>query len=106
ILSYHTEIVMRHYRLSQDVYVEMFADEAILFVANLDVMLTVNAAAAELFEAARSVLADRPFTRGECTSFLLDTYDMTPDQAERQTLSLLSFGLRNHIVIKKGDPCQ
>ena len=90
---------MRRYRLSQDVHVEMFDDEAILFVAERNVMLTVNPAAAELFAAAHSVLADRPFTRSECTDFLLDSYEISPEQAERQTLSLLSFGLRNRIVI-------
>ena len=93
---------MRNYLLSKDVFIEKFDDEAILFVANRDVMLTVNPAAAELFETAHAVLADRSFSRGECTDFLLDTYEITAEQAQRQTLSLLSFGLRNRIVIKTG----
>ena len=91
---------MKHYRLSPNVHIELFEEEAILFVADEDVMVTVNEAGAELFEAAHGALKNLPFTRSECRDFLLDNYDLSMEEAEHEAVSLLSFGLRNRIVVK------
>lgn len=94
---------MHCYHFSPDVYVERFDDDAILFLADRDLMLTVNLAAGELYEAARSALGKRPFNRRECTEFLIDNYELSSAEADRQTRSLLSFGLRHRILVK-GEP--
>ena len=91
---------MKHYRLSPNVHIELFDKEAILFVADRDLMVTVNQAGAELFEVAKGALKDLPFTRYECRDFLLENYDLTAEEAEEEAVSLLSFGLRNRIVVK------
>ena len=93
---------MKHYRLSPNVHVELFDEEAIFFVADRDVMVTVNQAAAELYEAAQHSLKHQPFTRSECRDFLLENYDLSAEEAEEEALSLLSFGLRNRVVVKGG----
>ena len=91
------------YDFSPDVYVERFDDDVILFLAERDLMLTVNLAAGELYEAARSALGKRPFNRRQCTEFLTENYELSSAEADRQARSLLSFGLRRGILVK-GEP--
>jgi len=89
---------MRHYRLSPDVYLERFDEDAILFVADRARMVTVNRAAAELYEAACTALSDRPFTPAEGAELLLRSYDLAAEDALRQVQAMLAFGLRQRIV--------
>ena len=94
---------MRCYHFSPDVYVERFDDDVILFLADRDLMLTVNLAAGELYETARSVIGDRSFSHHDCMTFLIDTYVLTEEESRRQTRSILTFGLRHRILVK-GEP--
>ena len=88
---------MRRYQLSTHVYLEIFPDDAVMFVADRHIMLNINHAAAQLYEA---FLRDNPFTRDDMLYFLLDNYDISRNDAERQLRSLLGFGLRHGVVTK------
>jgi hypothetical protein len=92
------------YRFSPDVFVEHFDDDAILFLAHRDLMFTVNHAAGLLYETARSVVGGRPFSRRDCTDFLVENYELPIEEACRQANSLLSFGLRHRILVKGENP--
>lgn len=91
---------MRHYRLCSQVYVESFDDEAIFFAADNQLMVTVNQEAAELYELFRCDRGQQPFTRDECSAFLIDNYELSAEQADAEVSSLLCFGLRKRIILK------
>lgn len=91
---------MPYYRLSPNIYLEFFDDEAIFLVADRDVMVTANRAAAQLFSKARDVIADRAFSRSDCIDFLLEHYDMGEREATRQVRSILGFALRQRLVLR------
>ncbi len=93
---------MHRYAFSPEVYVEQFDDDAILLLANRDLMLTVNLAASQLYQAARAVLGDQTFSRCDCTAFLIENYDLPSAEARRQTRVLLACGLRHRILVKGG----
>ena len=92
---------MHCYQLSPNVYLEAFKKEAVLLVADRDVMITVNHAAAQLFECARESIGANEFGRSDCVRFLSENYDVSVCEAEAQMRSILAFGLRQHMVLKK-----
>lgn len=91
---------MHLYQISPHIYVESFDEDAVLLVADRDVMVTVNRAAAELFEKAKATMENSFFSRSDCVNFLLDQYDLTILDAEKQMRSILGFGLKQYLVIK------
>lgn len=91
---------MRLYQLSPHVFVETFADDAVLLIADRDVMVRVNHAAAQLYEQARGALGDESFSRADCVALLLETFDLSRPDAERQVRSLLGFALRQALARK------
>jgi hypothetical protein len=90
-----------HYQFSPHLYLEFFEADAVLLIADRDVMVTLNHAAARLFEEALELFQDRTFSRSDCVDFLLHNYDMTASEAEREVRSLLGFGLIMALVVKK-----
>lgn len=91
---------MHLYHLSPHVFLELFAEDAILLIAERDLMVTVNLAAARLFEQARELIGDRPFSRSDCRDFLLEQYELDEVQAEHQTRSILGFSLRQKLIVR------
>ena len=89
------------YRLSPHIYLETFDDDAVLLVADRDVMVTVNHAAAQLFSQARTTVGESEFSRSDCVHFLLDNYELSNLDAEKKMRSILGFGLKQHLVFKK-----
>ncbi len=71
-----------------------------MLIANRDVMVTVNHAAAALFEQASLLPEGRFFNRSDCLNFLLQNFDLNRADAERQTRSILGFALRHGLVVK------
>ena len=92
---------MHLYQISPHIYIESFDEDAVMLVADRDVMVTVNHVAEELFEKARTTVDGRFFSRSDCVKFLLDHYDLTILDAEKQMRSILGFGLRQSLVVKK-----
>lgn len=92
---------MCFYQLSSHVYLESFDEDAVLLIADHDVMVTVNHAAAQLFMQAQESVGNSVFTRSDCVSFLLDHYELTKLAAEQKMRSLLGFGLKQCLVLKK-----
>lgn len=92
---------MHCYQLSANVYLETFKDEAVLLVADRDVMITVNHAAAQLFECARESIGANEFGRSDCVRFLSENYDVSVREAEEQMRSILGFGLKQRMILKK-----
>jgi hypothetical protein len=89
------------YQLSPNVYLEIFKQDAVLLIADRDVMVTVNLAAAKLYECARESFGYGDFNRFDCVHFLLESYDMSDQEAEDQMRSILGFGLKQRLVLKK-----
>ena len=91
---------MNCYQLSPHVVIEFFDADAVMLVADRDVMVTVNHAAAALFEQASSQSEGRRFNRTDCLNFLLQNFELNRADAERQVKSILGFALRQGLVAK------
>ena len=94
---------MHCYQLSPHIYLESFDEDAVLLVADRDVMVTVNHAAAQLFSQAQMTVGGSEFSRTDCVHFLLDNYELSNPDAEKKMRSLLGFGLKQHLIFKKTD---
>ncbi len=88
------------YQLSPHVYVEFFDEDAVMLVADRDLIVTVNHTAAKLFAQARNVAGSRLFNRSDCVNFLLDHYQLPRREAEVQMCSLLGFALKHGMVVR------
>ena len=91
---------MNTYQLSPHVCIEFFGKDAVMLVADRDVLVTVNKTAAQIFEHAREIAGSRTFDRSACVAFLLENYQLSGQEAEGQMRSLLGFGLRHGFVLK------
>jgi hypothetical protein len=89
------------YRFSPDLAIERFADEAILFVAARDELITINQAAADLFEAAVAAFAGRSFDCKAAIEWFAYTYDLTVDDVNSKLRPLLAFAVRHGIVVRQ-----
>lgn len=89
------------YRFSLDLAIERFADEAILFVAARDELITINQAAADLFEAAVAAFAGRSFGLSEAMVWFASTYDMAAGEVDLKLRPLLVFAVRHGIVVRQ-----
>ena len=72
-----------------------------MLVADQDLMVTVNHAAAQLFEQASLESSGQSFNRTDCLNFLLHTFQLNQVNAERQVRSILGFALRHGLVEKQ-----
>lgn len=96
-------MLVHRYRISPHVYLETFDDLAVLLVADRDVVITVNLAAARLFAEANAAVEESPFSRSDCTDFLLAHFDMDRAEAVAQARVLLAYGLRHGLLLRAGE---
>jgi hypothetical protein len=66
-------------------------------------MVTVNHAAAQLFETAASTFGDKTFSRDGCVDFLLTHYAMNLSEAKERSRQIITFCLRHGIIEKSSD---
>ena len=92
---------MQHYRLSPHVFLEVFPEAAVMLVADRNIMVKINHAAARVYELASAAAQGNSFTRQDARNFLMDHYQLTSVEAASQLRSLLGFGLRNGVVEKR-----
>lgn len=91
---------MNCYQLSPHVVIEFFDADAVMLVADRDVIVTVNQMAAQIFQRAREMLGYETFSRSACVDFLLENYQLSGQEAAGQMRSLLGFGLKQGLVLK------
>ena len=91
---------MNCYQLSSHVFIEFFDEDAVMLVADRDVIITVNQMAAQIFQHAREMFGNETFNRSACVDFLLENYQLSGQEAAGQMRSLLGFGLRHGLVLK------
>ena len=89
---------MRLFRLSPLVCLERFDADALLLVADRDRLLTVNAAAADLYTEAAQAFGNRQFSLEEGVGWLADHYDLSAQQCRVKARELLAFGLKQGLV--------
>ena len=89
------------YRFSPDLGIERFADEAILFVAGRDALITINQAAADLFAEAWTAFADRSFNLKAAVVWFACTYDLTLEDVNSKLRPLLAFAVRYGIIVRQ-----
>ena len=82
---------MNYYQLSPHVLIEFFDEDAVILVADRDVIMTVNQMAAQIFQHARQVVGNETFNRSACVDFLLENYQLSGQEAA---------GLRQGIILK------
>jgi hypothetical protein len=92
---------VNRYHISPHVFIEFFDEDAVLLVADRDLMVTVNHAAAMLYEQASLQSAGRSFNRSDWVNFLLRNFQLNQANAERQVRSILGFALRHGLVEKR-----
>mgnify|MGYP001827086001 CR=1 FL=1 len=92
---------MNAYRIAPRVYVEMFEEDAVLLVADQDVMVTVDHSAVHLFNLALEAFGSRVFSRSECVDLLLQHFEMTVSEAQKKVSTLIAFGVMFDLVLKK-----
>jgi hypothetical protein len=92
---------MHCYLLSPHVYLEPFDEDVVMLVADRDELITVNQAAAQVFTLARESVGDGAFSRIDCINFLLEHYELTRPDAERQMRALIGFAMNHGLVLKR-----
>lgn len=90
---------MKQYHLVSSLHLEWFDDEALLLVADQHLLLTVNAAAATLFESLSAFFAGRTFTLAEGVEWLDRHYELTAEACRQQARGLLAFALKYHLAV-------
>lgn len=96
-------MLVHRYRISPHVYLETFDAHAVLLVADRDVVITVNLAAARLFTEGSAAVDGGPFSRSDFTDFLLAHFDMGRAAAVTQARALLAYGLRHGLLLRAGE---
>lgn len=86
------------FRLSPKIYLERFDDGALLLVADRDRLLSVNLAAAELFDEVSRTFASKSFTLEQGCAWLASQYELRPGECLARARGLLAFGLRQGLV--------
>ena len=89
---------MKTYRLATELYLEWFDDEALLLVAECDLLLTLNRAGGVLFEALSATFFGRFFTLQDGSDWLGENYELTAAACRKQARSLLAFALKYHLA--------
>jgi hypothetical protein len=93
---------MTVFQLSPRVYLERFDTDSLLLVADRDRLLTINGAAADLFEEAIGDLGGASFTLEEGADWLAGHYEMSVRQCRLKARELLAFGLKHGLVSRIG----
>jgi len=94
-------LISHFYRFSEELSLESFGDESILQVADWDRLLTLDATAVRLFSLLQSKLGTKPFSRNSLSQLLCEYYDLSKAEADAEMASILAFGLKQGIVLKK-----
>ncbi len=93
-------MIVHCYRLSEELCLESFGDESILFIADWDRLLTLDTAAARLFSLLQAKLGTKPFSRTDLTLLLREHYELSAADVDAEVAKLLAFGLQQKIVLK------
>jgi len=94
---------MKSYQLLPDVHIERFDDQAVLFIAKADRLITVNAASADLYTKILTKFGRKPFDIDEVVAFVCFSFQISVVDALAQVRRLLSFGLRQGLVCKASE---
>lgn len=94
---------MKSFQLLPDIHIERFDDQAVLFVAKQDRLITVNAASAELYAEILAKFGQKPFAIDEIVTFICLSFQISSNDALAQVRRLLSFGLRQGLVCKASE---
>lgn len=94
-------MIAHSYCFSEELSLESFGDESILQVVDWDRLLTLDATAVRLFSLLQRNLGTKPFSRNSLSRLLREHYDLSKAEADAEMTSILAFGLRQGIVLKK-----
>lgn len=89
---------MRRYCVQPDIHIERFDEKAILFVAEQDRLITVNAASADLLQWVRDRFGAEPFNVVELASGLSASFAIDSHKASVEGRRLIGFGRRQGLV--------
>jgi hypothetical protein len=89
---------LRDYHLATGLYLERFDDAALVLVCERNLLLTVDAAAAELFTEVSRSFGSCSFTLEQGIDWLAGGYDLDAQQCRIKARELLAFALRNGLV--------
>jgi hypothetical protein len=87
------------YRLSPELAVERFGEEALILLETQDRFLTVNRAAADLVELIGSAFAARQFTADDLVALLVQNYQLGVAEAAQEAQSLLEAWLEQGLFV-------
>ncbi len=89
---------MKRYRFSSALYLEWFDDEALLLVGERDLLLTVNRAGGDLFDALAAAFADRAFTLADGANWFGEQYELGAAACLEQARKVLAFARKYQLV--------
>ena len=92
----------RWYAFADGLCLERFDGEALLLVAERHRLLTINAAAADLFDLAVQCFGSRPFSLQQGCDWLAGEYALDAQACRVKVRELLTFGLR-YGLLRQGD---
>jgi hypothetical protein len=92
----------RRFEFAAGLYLESFGEDCLLLVARRNLLLTINAAAADLFEGATQTFFRRSFTLTEGIHWLAGGYDLSAADSRTKARELLTFGLKHGLVCRAG----
>ena len=93
-------MIVHYYRLSEELCLESFDDESILFIADWDRLLTLDTTAARLFNLLQTKLGTKPFSRVDLSLLLREHYELSKAASDSEMTKLLAFGLRQRLILK------
>jgi hypothetical protein len=87
------------YRMSPDVTLERFDDQALMLLSRQDAFLTVNSAAADLFELLNDKFAGAGFACSDMAALFTEHYQLTPSQAHEEARQLIAAWSEHGIIV-------
>ena len=86
------------YRLVPDLAFEIFDDQAIIFLAGQDFLLTVNSAAALILELVQNTFAGEHFTSMELAAQLEGRYHLSQAESLAESRKIIAFSIKHGII--------
>lgn len=86
------------YRLVPDLAFEMFDNQAIIFLAGRDLLLTVNRAAAVILELVQNRFAEEHFTSTELAAQLEGQYHLSRAESLAEARKIIAFSIKHGII--------
>jgi hypothetical protein len=87
------------YRLSPELAVERFGEEALILLETQDRFLTVNRAAADLAELIESVFAGQLFAAHDLVALLVQNYELEAEEAAQEAQALIEAWLEQGLFV-------